>query len=122
MKTNEKIYSIIIVSILLIMLAYWFWKKSEIDKNPIYVIGKVNKIYDTENGFLYKFTYVFDGKKYNSGIKGLFQLQDSLLILKISKTNPKLWRLANVKIPDCILNDSSLSKNWEKLPACNSYP
>lgn len=103
---------------LLIMLTYWFWKKLEIDKMPIYVIGKVTKVYDTENGLLYKFTYHFDGKKYHSGIKGLFQLQDSLLILKISATNPKLWRLADVKIPDCIVNDSSLTKSWKTLPVC----
>lgn len=118
MKKVEIIFSIVAVVAVATMIGYRFWKNKAVDANPVYVLAKVYSIHDTENGLIYSFKYYFDGVEYDDGLKGFVQLQDSVMLLKISKANPKLWRHFEGRIAKCLTNDTLLRKSWSELPYC----
>ena len=118
MKKAEIIFSIVAVMAVATMIGYGIWKDKAIDVNPVYVLAKVYRIKDTENGLIYSFKYYFDGREYDDGLKGFVQLRDSVMLLKISKANPKLWKHIEGRIAKCLTNDSSLRKSWSEPPYC----
>jgi hypothetical protein len=118
MKKQEKIFITAAIFILLAVLINALWRNREISKNGVYVLGKVKKIYDTENGLIYDFTYLYSGRQYHSHYKGFIKMQDSLIILKISKLNPNVWKYIDYNIPECVLKKDQVNKYWETLPNC----
>jgi hypothetical protein len=117
MKKNEKIYLLITVPIVVILFGYGIWRTWKIHEEPVYVLAKIKKIIEADD-MIYEFTYHFNGKEFNEGIKGYVERRDSLFFLRISKTNPKLFEQVHVIVQDCFLNPDSLNKSWEKVPAC----
>jgi hypothetical protein len=118
MKNQEKIFITATLFILVGILVNSYWRNNIISKNGVYVLGRVKKINDTENGLVYNFTYTFQGKRYDSHYKGFIKMQDSLIILKISTVNPHICKYIDQEIPRCLLNTDSIHKYWETFPDC----
>ena len=116
MHKKEKIFSSISIIIILFLLTYSFLRKNKLNENPVYVIAKIKTINETENGLIYNFTYRFNQKEFSSHLKGFLKLRDSLIILKISIADPKLWELIQVNVPNCM--EDSLNKTWKEIPIC----
>ena len=119
MSKREKVFSLIAVGIFLFLVGYSIWRKNSVDKDGVYVVAKIKSISDTENGLIYKFTYNFNGKSFNSGYKGFIKSKDSLIILKVSRTKPKLWEYVEAEVPQCLLSPDFLNRSWEGFPRCN---
>ena len=85
-----------------------------------YVIAKVDYITDTENGVNYSIHYNYLGKEYRSGIKGFIKVyKDSLWVLKISKTDPEVWKYVDSRVFECVKNDpASMNTSWIGYPDC----
>ena len=92
MKKPEKIFSIVALLLLAGLVGYGVWESNRIDEKPTYVLAKVYAIHDTENGLIYEFKYIYDSVEYKGGLKGYAEMKDSLIVLKVSKNNPKLWK------------------------------
>jgi hypothetical protein len=118
MGKQGKVFIIAAAFILLAILINAVWRNNEISKNGIYVLGKVKKIYDTENGLIYNFDYLYNGKEYHSHYKGFIKMQDSMILLKISKLSPNVCKYIEYKIPQCVLSIDAIYKSWETLPTC----
>ena len=86
MKRSEAIFSILVVLFLFGLFIYSKWRNKFIESNSVYVISKVYRISDAENGFDYFFSYNYESKEYRSVIRSLYiEMQDSLIVLKISQ-------------------------------------
>jgi hypothetical protein len=118
MKKAEIIFSIVAAAAMIAMFGYKIWKNRTVDANPAYVFAKVYNIHDTENGLINSFKYYYNDVEYNDGLKGFIQLRDSLLLLKISMTNPNLWKHVEGKVATCFTSDSVLTKSWREPPYC----
>ena len=70
MKKIERIFIVIMLIGLSYLIVYSLWKDKQIEKNAVYVLAKVYKIHNTENGLLYCFMYYFDYIEYKSSLKG----------------------------------------------------
>jgi hypothetical protein len=114
----EKILAAIVFLFFSLAICYGYFKEQKINEDGVYVLAKIYKINDTENGLNYTFTYYFDNKFYDAGIKGFLKLKDSLILLKISKSNPTLFITIDEKIPYCILTNDSIKVIWKELPWC----
>ncbi len=119
MKTIEKLFWITTALIVLFLTINGIYRYQNINKDGVFVLAKVKKISDTENGLIYDFAYIFNNKVYTSHVKGFITMKDSLIILKISKTKPHLWKYINVDIPDCVLKSVNTKKYWDKFPFCD---
>lgn len=117
-KKNELIFSIIAVAIVAAMFAYGSWERKAVDAHPVYVLAKVYSIQDTENGLIYSFKYYFESVEHDAGLKGFIQLQDSMILLKISKANPKIWKHVEGRVAKCLAKDSLLKRTWTDPPLC----
>ena len=94
MKKSEKIFSIIIGLIILFIIYYSFQKNKKLSKGEVdFISAKVDRIFETENGFIYDFTYYCNGKSYHSGYKSFFKVFDSVIYLKVLKSNPKIFEI-----------------------------
>jgi hypothetical protein len=118
MKKSELIFSVVVLALIAILIGGGIWKYRAVNRNPVYVLAKIHKIYDTENGLLYDFKYNYGSKEYKGTIKGFIQPRDSIILLKISKTNPRLWKHIEDQIPQCLAKDSLLYKSWTEYPLC----
>jgi hypothetical protein len=120
MKRSEAIFSIVVLVFLISLFIYSRWRNKYIDSVPVYVISKIYRISDAENGFDYYFSYNYKKRVYKSVIRSLYiEMQDSVIVLKISKRDPKLWERVNGFIPDCLIKDkASFEKTWTRFPGC----
>ena len=91
MGKPEKIVLVSAIVIFTGLVAYGVWRSDRIDKNPVYILAKVYAVHDTENGLIYSFKYVYNSVEYDGGVKGFIRMKDSIIVLKISKDNPKLY-------------------------------
>ncbi len=118
MRKQEKIFITATVFILVAILINAVWRSNEINKNGVYVLAKVKKIDDTENGLIYNFDYLHNGKTYHSHYKGFIKMQESTILVKISKLKPSVCKYIEYNIPQCILSKDAVNKYWETLPTC----
>lgn len=120
MKRSEAIFSILVVLFLFGLFIYSKWRNKFIESNSVYVISKVYRISDAENGFDYFFSYNYESKEYRSVIRSLYiEMQDSLIVLKISRDSPELWKRENGRLPRCLLKSRGfLEKSWNNFPNC----
>jgi hypothetical protein len=120
-KKIEKVYAVLVLLFFVVAISYGEWKDRKIDEDFVYTIGKVYAINDTENDKNYDFKYFIDNKEYKAGIKDLyFPMQDSMILLKVSRTNPKLCKRLTDKILECFLDERFLYTNWREYPLCPS--
>lgn len=118
MKKPELVFSIVALAIVVAMFAYGSWERKAVEAHPVYVLAKVYRIQDTENGLIYSLKYYFESVEYHAGLKGFTQLQDAMILLKISKTNPKIWKHVEGRVAKCLAKDSLLKRNWAEPPLC----
>lgn len=114
----ENITALFVLIFFISAFIYGFYKKNKINNDGVYLIAKVFKIKDTENGLSYDFNYYYKSLIHKGSIKGFLKLKDSLVLLKISKSKPNLFVIIEDNIPSCILNIDSIKVNWNELPYC----
>jgi hypothetical protein len=121
MKNVEGRFLLAVLILLSVMVGYGYYKDKVIDKDYCYVIAKVDEVIDTENGISYKIHYYHSGQIYHSGIKGFINLfGDSLIAIKISKQQPRLWNYASSKIAACLKTKPNMMQNcWSYYSYCN---
>jgi hypothetical protein len=94
MKNSEKIFSVIVSVIFLYVIYYSFQKNKKLStEKVVFISAKVNKIFETENGFIYDFNYYCNGKSFHSSYKSFFKIFDSVISLKVLKSNPKIFEV-----------------------------
>ena len=118
MKKSEFIFSVIVLVLIGVLITGGIWKHRAINAKPVYVLAKIYKVEEVDD-LIYLFKYYYNSKEYRSGIKGGYiEDRDSIILLKISRTNPKLWERIEGRIPQCLAKDSLLTKSWTEYPLC----
>lgn len=118
MKKSEKIFSMFVLIGLLVLITYGLWRTKKIDENPIFVLGKITKVSESENGLIYDFIYTFEKNEYKNHMKGFVKMRDSLVFIKISKNNPNLCKVLNNEESKCLILKDSINGIWEELQNC----
>lgn len=110
---------VFILVVLLSVFIYSKIRKSYIENDYAYVIGKVYSSEPDADGISYKFYYYFNDKKYMHGIAGLsLHTQNDLILLKISRKNPDFWLHIEIDLPECIISNPNFDSSWSTIPTC----
>ena len=122
-KKVDKIALVIAVVIVTFLVALYFFRESRLNRDGIYVIGTIASVDEFENGYWTKIKYQYKGKSYTFTYNALPKINDKRVFLKISATNPNLCKLIlDVKVPGCLLLQSTPLNGWDKIPNCNTAP
>ena len=123
MKHSEKVFIIIGLLFLALLMGYVKWRKDTIDKDAVFVLAKVTKISTGgENGPLLYFHYKFKKTEYQNKFSGFFHIQDSLILIKISESQPYLYTYTDIEIPYCFIDEKLMDSSWKKIPFCHNLP
>jgi hypothetical protein len=125
MSKKDKAILILSASItLLIFLTlffYGYFRKKSIEANKVYVIAYIYKIDSDVEGVNYRFFYNYSDHTYFDVIGSLdLRMQNSMILLKISSKNPKLWLRTNLDLPKCVIEKPDLNKIWKEFPTCKA--
>lgn len=122
MQKSEKITGVIVGILLVILVVYVYWRRDNINSDGTYLLARVTRVSrGGENGPMYSFYYKFNNVKYENTLSGFFTMYDSLLIIKVSKSAPKLWLYTHLPVPKCIRNENKMDSSWDVLPSCSQH-
>jgi hypothetical protein len=123
-KRNERIGTIVILSMLIILIFLVLVKQCVIDKKGKYVVGRLirNSSGGSETGKVYYFEYYYDGRRIVTSFEGPLggnAVRDSLIFIKVLPKNPELCEvIRNMPVPSCIKFSSVPELGWGKIPVC----
>ena len=120
MKTNkEKIFSIIIVVLLIIFSINRYLEDRILEKDGFFTVGRVSSIsFGGGDGWAFKFSYIVKREIYFGSYKGSIGAisKDSLVFLKVSKSDYSLWRLVeDKKVPECVEFSKVPAMGWKAI-------
>lgn len=100
-----------------IVSAYY---SSRLDRDGVYILGKVTKWERAKNGTHYEIVYVFNDVSYSSGFLATGSILDigSKIFIRIVPENPKIHELLyRTRVPDCLTLSKVPTGGWRALPA-----
>lgn len=117
----------IIGGIAVVTLALFLYLGSEfidvyINRNPVYVVGYVYHIESNRSGLNFLFFYKYENVTHFAGVTSLdINDYNNLIVLKISRSTPSLWRMVKTAPPACLISiPDVLNKSWNTFPKCNN--
>lgn len=124
---SQKTGIAIIIIIAIILFIRMKVEKNNLNKNGVYVVGKMVKSYfgGSDHGWMYEYEYFFEGNRYTRDFGGPLgidiQKGDSLLFFRILPKNPKISRQnAALKVPECYRMLDWKKEYWKKLFDCSN--
>ena len=120
MKTKEeKIFSSLIVVLLIIFSINRFYEDRQLKKDGFFSVGHVSSIsFGGGDGWAFKFSYKVKGNIYlgsNKGSVGAIS-KDSLVFLRISNDDYSIWRLiTDKKVPECVKFNDVPERGWKNI-------
>jgi hypothetical protein len=124
MKKNriQIVGGIVVITLFIFLYIGSLLVNAYIDRDPIYVVGYINHLDASRSGLNVLFFYRYKNEAYYKGVTTLdINDRNNLIILKISRTYPSLWRLVDNSPPDCITSIPDIfNKSWQTFPKCNN--
>ena len=91
------------VIIIIAIAALYFYRETKLNQDGIFIVARITKIKDFENGYWATIAYHFNSKEYKFHCNMLPKIKDSLVFVNISKQHPWLSKLVrNEKVPSCL--------------------
>ncbi len=119
MAKRDKIFLIIVLCVFILLYLNGLRRDKMLETEYSFVLAKVYEIENNSDNLNFCYRYKFNGKEYQSCISTLdISMQDSLIIIKISKNDPSVNSRTNAKIPNCILERPNLDNFWNEFPNC----
>ena len=115
----EKIFVLFAAILLIGIFCFYLYRASLLEKNGVYVIGKVTDIENVENGYNVSISYFFNSKKYKYVYKMLPATKDTHVFLLIAKDSPKICSLITKShVPSCLIHGRYFDSSWNYIPTC----
>jgi hypothetical protein len=109
--------------IFIIFAAIYFYRQRVLEKDGVFVVGRIIEIKNVENGYNHSIKYVLNMSEFWYNYKAITPIRDSLVFLNISMKHPGICRvIANVRVPRCFYPMSYSDSCWSKIPYCSTSP
>jgi hypothetical protein len=114
----------ILIVIVILMIAKYFWNNNQIDEKGVFVIGHLtrSKFEGSETGWMHYFRYSYNSIVVERGFGGPMReglLADSVAFIKILPDDPSIAIIDESQlVPKCFKTKDVPSKGWLKIPVC----
>jgi hypothetical protein len=91
----------------------------KIERNPVYLLARINKIESSSHGVYFYFSYVYGGKSYEDNINQVHKRLGvgDLIYVKVAADDPaKEEPLYELSVPPCLTLDSVPAGGWKQIP------
>ena len=98
-------------------------EEAKLKREGVFVIGSLfNSSFGADNGWVYKYEYYYENKKYVRSFAGPIgdrMIVDSLMFFKILPKKPEVCRqILNNRVPKCFRKIKLENKFWNEIPSC----
>jgi hypothetical protein len=127
MKSKMNRVEVVFIGITIFVLAgiaiFYFYRKSRLKKEGVYVLGKLINVKELENGYTLYITYRVGDQEYKYSYKTLPRPheEDSMFFVLASKSKPRICKLLiDTKVPKCFYDRKFLDSVWNQIPYCST--
>ena len=116
----KKYIPIIILGVILVFeVVNYCIDNSSLEKNCVYVLGRITYNEKSSRGDLYRYNYFFGGSSWEGRTTtiGRGKYVDDLILVRIDTTDPKTAEIVNWNVPQCVTLELAPSQVWLQPPS-----